>query len=220
MTTPREIVVEWIRENPGRTYKSVSKELGKNETYLQQFVKNNKPARLPEDVRFRLAELMGIDEQLLRDGAAAKIPLTKTRISGESIIVSEHDVRASAGGGSLIEQETERAQWPLPRDYVRHTLSLSTNELSIVEVIGDSMTPTLHSGDKILIDRSDKSIAMPGIFALHDGDGTVVKRVEKIPASEPPRVALISDNPHHGRYEVPAEMVSVIGRVVWFGRRL
>jgi phage repressor protein C with HTH and peptisase S24 domain len=48
----------------------------------------------------------------------------------------------------------------------------------------------------------------------------VVKRVERVPASDPPEIVLISDNKNHNQYRVPAEMVRVIGRVVWFARRI
>ncbi len=134
------------------------------------------------------------------------------------VTVPEHDVRASAGPGTIVTDETEVAEWSLPRDYVRRTLSLRGNALAFIEVVGDSMEPTLHTGDKILVDLGDKNIAMPGVFALYDGDATVVKRVEKVPGT--PEIQLISDNPLHSNYRVPADTVHIAGRVVWFGRRL
>lgn len=134
------------------------------------------------------------------------------------ITIPEHDVRASAGPGTIVEDETEVAAWPLPHDYVRHVLSLRSANLAMIEVIGDSMEPTLRSGDKIMIDLNDKNIAQLGVFALFDGDATVVKRVEKVMGTD--KIRLSSDNRHHREYEVPVETVNIAGRVVWFGRRL
>ncbi len=92
---------------------------------------------------------------------------------------------------------------------------LRTDRLSLTEVRGDSMEPTLRSGDQILVDLSDTNISIPGVCALRNG---AIKRVERVPGSN--RVRLTSDNDRHGTYEVPAETVKVLGRVVWFGRRL
>lgn len=136
------------------------------------------------------------------------------------VSIPEYDVRLSAGGGHLIDTENVKDVWQFSRRYLVDELRLSPSSLAVVEVEGDSMEPTLRSGDRVLVDHSDRNPAKPGIYAIFDSNATVVKRLEKIPASDPPKVVLISDNPHHSRYEVPAELVNVIGRVVWFARRL
>lgn len=136
------------------------------------------------------------------------------------IVVPEYDVRLSAGGGSLIEAENQSGVWQFSRRYLVEELRLAPANLAIVEVQGDSMEPTLRTGDRVLIDHSDRNPARPGVYAIWDSNATVVKRLERIPASDPPMVVLISDNKNHNAYTVPAELVNVIGRVVWFARRL
>lgn len=208
-------------EHKGLSLKKVSEDLGKNHAYIQQFLDRGVPDKLPESVRVNLARLLGVDETSLggplrqRDNGAASTPSERSLV-----YINEHDVRASAGHGKLIDQETIVGKWPFPRDYVRQSLSIRSGNLALIEVEGDSMMPTLHTGDKILVDLDDKNVANPGVFALYDGDATVVKRVEKIPFSEPPLLKLISDNSLHGRYDVLADLVHIAGRVVWFGRRL
>lgn len=49
----------------GATYAAVSRMIGKNEAYLQQFAKRGTPERLPEDVRLLLARFFNIDEREL-----------------------------------------------------------------------------------------------------------------------------------------------------------
>lgn len=39
----------------------------------------------------------------------------------------------------------------------------------IMEVQGDSMTPTLNEGDVILVDINQRNSIPPGVFVLHDG---------------------------------------------------
>lgn len=219
MDAVRKFIEREIRQR-GTNMKAVSKELGLNETYVQQFLKSGKPKVLPEDVRLRLAELWGVDETAL--GAPARKHIREEAAPESLVFIPEHDVRLSAGGGAVVPDDPEVGnKWPFPKAYLRHALSLThSDSLAVSEVIGDSMEPTLRSGDRVMVDMADQSLATPGVFALHDGDGTVIKRVERVPASRPPSLRLISDNPHHGNYEVPAETVHVVGRVVWFGRRL
>lgn len=226
MDAVRKLILERLADS-GHTLASLSKAVGKNHAYLQQFIQRRIPAKLPEDVREKLAVELDVTEQEL--GARAVVhgnvsfstDLSRRQVLADrdnSVTVPEHDVRASAGPGTIVIDETEVAEWSLPRDYVRRTLSLRGNALAVIEVVGDSMEPTLQTGDKILIDLGDRNIAMPGVFALYDGDATVVKRVEKVPGTA--ELQLISDNPLHSNYRVPAETVNVAGRVVWFGRRL
>lgn len=134
--------------------------------------------------------------------------------------IPEYDVRLSAGGGFVVDQETTRRHWPLPRFLVVDRLGLTPGRATVQEVIGDSMEPTLSSGDYVLIDLGDSRIGLPGIFAVWDGDALVCKRLERVPGSEPSEVSIKSDNPLHGEYRVPEDRVRVIGRVRWVTRRM
>ena len=140
--------------------------------------------------------------------------------SGDMVSIPEYDVRLSAGGGSLVEQEKIIDYWQFSRRYLESELRVSPSNLGVVTVDGDSMYPTLWSGDRVMVDLTETNPAKPGVYAIFDSDATVVKRIERVPASDPAEVVLISDNKSHNQYRVPAELVTVIGRVVWFARRL
>ena len=134
--------------------------------------------------------------------------------------VPEYDVRLSAGPGFYVDQETTRRTWTLPRFLVVDQLGLVPNRATVQEVVGDSMEPTLSSGDVVLLDLTDQRIGLPGVFAVWDGDALVCKRIERIPGSEPAEVRLKSDNPLDGEYRVREEAVNVVGRVRWVMRRM
>ena len=46
----------------------------------------------------------------------------------------------------------------------------------MITIDGDSMEPLLGSGDRILIDTSQRVPAPPGIFVIWDGPGLVAQR--------------------------------------------
>jgi len=52
----------------------VSRRLGLNHAYIQQFVTKRKPRALPEETRLALAEILGVDERLLRIARRAPAP--------------------------------------------------------------------------------------------------------------------------------------------------
>lgn len=204
-------------EDRGLTLKDASLRIGRNHAYLQQFVERGIPARLKEGDRVKLSALLNVPEKEL--GAperAGQLVAANSNVSN----VPEYQVHVSAGGGALVAEENKRRDWPFATDYLKQELGLERSKLAIVEVRGDSMEPTLSSGDRVLVNMSDRQVSQPGIFIVFDGDGTVVKRVEKIPGSVPTRIVLISDNPLHGRYELDSDVVQIVGRVVWRAGRI
>lgn len=140
-------------------------------------------------------------------------------LQGSGLIhIPEYDVRLSAGGGSIVETEQVRRFWSLPESYIQ---ALGVGQrLAFVEIVGDSMAPTLLSGDLVLLDLESTNPTTPAIYALYDGGATVCKRVERILRSDPPALRLISDNPVYQTYEVPAEWANIIGRVAWCARKM
>lgn len=205
-------------DKTGWNLAKLSKHIGRNHAYLQQFVTRGVPLELdPRDI-LRIVEAAGVDESVL--GVSPTLPTIVRASEARFREVSEYDALASAGGGISLDDERERARWPFLTDYIESELRLGSATLALLRVRGDSMEPTLRGGDRILIDMTDKNVSQPGLFVLWDGDGRVVKRVERIPASDPATLVLKSDNPRYTQYQVPAEMVNIIGRVVWAAHRL
>jgi phage repressor protein C with HTH and peptisase S24 domain len=137
--------------------------------------------------------------------------------SGPSAVIPELDVRAGAGGGTLAEAQAFDApvgEWQLPLAMLQGQTSAPISALRIITVYGDSMEPELPAGAKVIVDTADVRPTPPGIFVVHDGMGLVLKRVEHIHRSDPPRVRLISDNPRYTTYEVTAEEAQLQGRVI------
>lgn len=57
--------LEAIVEASGHSLAELSRFLGRNEAYLQQFIKRGTPRKLGEDDRLRLAQFLGVDEREL-----------------------------------------------------------------------------------------------------------------------------------------------------------
>ena len=207
----------------GSTLRTASLAMGRNDAYLQLFIRKGTPKVLAEDDREILAEHLGCRPELLKHGRSFRLSTHAKRPppcdaysapQGYSV-VPEADVRlepgAEAWNGEL--QETGEA-WLFADSLIRHQLRADPGDLWMIAVDGDSMEPLLSSGDHILIDVSRTVPAPPGIFVIWDGMALVAKRIEHVPHSDPPRVVLKPVNPEYDSCERPAEEIRVVGRAV------
>ncbi len=188
-------------------YASLSRLLGRNPAYVQQFIKRGIPKKLDEEDRAKLARYFGVSEALL--GGREPPP-------DDMIAVPVLDVQASAGPGAFADSERARARMRFDATWLRG-LKVDPGLLSVIQVTGDSMSPTLKDGDDILVDRTVRALK-DGIYVLRlDG----VLNVKRVVLGLGRRVTIASDNdaypdlPGRDRAEL-----DVIGRVVWAGRRL
>jgi phage repressor protein C with HTH and peptisase S24 domain len=152
-------------------------------------------------------------------------------VEGESPILENPDhafvavpyvnIRPSMGGGNHIDMEPDYGRpYHFQKSWIKQGLKTDPSNLRIMHVEGDSMTPTLNSGDVVLVDTSRRMPTPPGIFVLHDGMGLVAKRLEHIPNSDPPQVRIVSDNLHYSPYERLVDEMNIIGRIRWFAREM
>ncbi|QZD90015.1 S24 family peptidase [Qipengyuania aurantiaca] len=209
MSPERARLVE-LTEKSRTSLASLSSMLGRNPSYLQQFVRKGSPRKLEEADRRRLAEFFGVDEVEL--GAVPARPTL--RESEDFVAVPRLALDASAGPGSFSAEEISFDSFRFSRRWLRE-MGLDGADLSAIRVEGDSMEPTLRSGDEIFVDRNKR--VGEGVHVVRIGDTLHVKQVQ---ASAPGRIALISANEAYAPIELAREEVEIIGRVVWKGGRI
>lgn len=188
--------------------------LGKNAAYIQQYITRGQPRKLDEDARNKLAAFFETSPDVFKDDAVApntqKLDIPKL----PTITVDELDVQAAAGAGAIVEDNPIVARWTLSRGSLRSIGNAPASSLKVIQVIGDSMTPTFFPGQKVLVDVSHRTPSHPGIYIVWDGMGLLVKRVEHIPNSKPTRVRIFSDNRAYSAWEADLKDANIQGRVV------
>ena len=210
-TDPRALLDQLIRER-GEDYAGLSRLLGRNAAYVQQYIKRGTPRRLAEHDRRLLARYFGIDEALL--GAPPGISMENGLVS-----VPRLDVDASAGAGALDADERQLGRIGFDLAWLRRSGLGDGAALSMIRVQGDSMAPTLSDGDEILVDRDDDAGRLrDGIYVMRIEGTLVVKRLAVGPAG---RVSVRSDNETYPAWaDLDPGAIELVGRVVWVGRRL
>ena len=185
----------------GESLAALSRLIGRNAAYLQQFATRGSPKRLDEGDRRRLAAYLGVDEVELGGPPAPPPPVAVPRL----------DARAAAGHGAPVEEARALGHETFDAATLR-ALGLSPGAAVILTAEGDSMLPTIAPGDELLIDARDRE--GEGLFVLRRDGALLVKRVAR--AAEGWR--LLSDNPAYP--PISAAGAERIGRVVRLTRRL
>lgn len=215
----RAVLDQLIRDR-GDDYASLSRLLGRNAAYVQQFIHRGVPKKLDEDDRRTLAEYFGVAETLL---GGPKITLARGAASIKSrsdvIMVPRLAVGASAGPGALDADDAPLGQIGFETRWLRQ-LSANPKALSVIQVSGDSMSPTLIDGDDILVDRADGAERIrDGIYVLRVDDSLIVKRLAINPVQL--SFSVRSDNPAYPDWnDVSPANIDIVGRVIWTGRRI
>lgn len=161
----------------------------------------------PEDI-YALAGLDGSGELPLPFGTSNEA----NQIEDGRLNIEEIDLRTAT---SLTREPNKPVTtWNLPTSFLQGYRAASSKDLRIVTVVGDSMEPTLRSGQRLLVDIADRMPSPPGIFVLRDGRGFAINRVQIVPQSQPVRVKISCENSKYEAYESTLEKADIQGRVI------
>ncbi len=141
-------------------------------------------------------------------------------IPDDFALVPVYDVRAAAGAGAVNHNEAPISRSAFRLDWLHRVTTAPPDRLAVIQVAGDSMEPTLHHGDHVLIDRTVTRWTRDGLYVMrYDvSDEVMVKRLEW--NAGPRTFTIRSDNRAYGEKEVPADQVIIVGRVLWLGRNV
>ena len=131
-------------------------------------------------------------------------------------LVLRYDAELAAGHGFENGDDTVNDALAFRREWL-YRLGVSPSNACLVKVRGESMQPTLHDGDLVLIDQSKTKIRSGRIYAFNDGGHSKVKRLDCL---EDHTLIIRSDNPQFPldtRKGEDANALKVIGEVVWSG---
>lgn len=225
-------------------------DIGRKRDYIRDFLKGRKESlgasdfiELERVLGITRAQLLGgspvdeltrvplgseFDDDEVFDDTGQIVLATKAKQTLGPGEVPERNVIAGLGQGGIADPvnvdgevlDGVRAIWRLPVSYLRTELRARESEVDIVAVDGDSMIPTLQPGDRVLINRSQRAPSPDGLYAIFDGVGVAIKRLELLTGSKPLKIRIISDNSQHGSHEILAEDLNIIGRVIMRMSRL
>ena len=199
----------------GESLAGLSRLLGRNDAYIQQYLRKGSPRRLPEAERRTLARYFAVPDSMLGGPVADAMPAYDALVP-----IRRSAVRASAGAGAQADDRPARPQFAFDTAWLRGLTESPGERLTMIRVEGDSRSPTLNTGDDILVDHDDLGDGLrDGIYVLRVDEALLVKRLAIHPFGG--RVTVQSDNPNYPDWpDRGLDELSCIGRVIWAGRRI
>lgn len=206
--------IERAREARGMNQSELARALDVTPQAVQKWEAGGTPrnARLSDIaavLRVSVADLLGEEkEDKQAVGASISVPILHSKASAGVGLDAQEDV--VAGAMRLTDQ--------FIAEVARNT---RPDRLRIIHAHGDSMSPTLESGDLLLVDTGVITVNVDGIYVLRAHDRLFVKRVRQRLDGQ---YEISSDNPAHRNAEIlnGEHQVEVVGRVIWYwnGRRV
>lgn len=161
----------------------------------------------------------------------AQPPISRDIVSVSNALTSFEEMAAERGllpirhldlafgmGATYLDNPVEEEMRFFPEAFIRAFTKAHPSMIYFAEGAGDSMMPTIHSNDVVIIDTSVTRITMADqIWACNYAGLGMIKRLRPMPDGG---VKILSDNP-----SVPADTaydgeLSLVGRVVGVARKI
>jgi phage repressor protein C with HTH and peptisase S24 domain len=169
---------------------------------------------LAPDTRLRLLDVikhLKEPAQLLRLGKLLSFSDENAGADLDLVPITSIDL-AYGMGGTFTDIPVEEDVMHFPRRWIQSITNTPPEFLTFVRGRGDSMSPTIHDDDMILVDRSQKRVRdQDMIWAITVGDIGMIKRL-RLRANG---VTILSDNERVPPDEATGDEVHIVGRVIY-----
>lgn len=187
----------------------------------------------PEFVEVRDFTYVSLEDSDTGEASAQPHGFTRDHWKPKTLgAIPEIDVEAGAGegtvgnvivlpiGGGTVSAHEVVEEWPLPETWLREVVE-NPGETIILPIRGDSMVPNYMPGDRVVVDLSQDTLLVDGVYLLsYDMGPPQIKRLQRVPLTMPSKVTIISDNPSYKDHEAELDLLRIHGRVcAYVGRR-
>jgi transcriptional regulator with XRE-family HTH domain len=189
-----------LRNIKNMSQKELSQKSGLSQSYIAMLEKGER--NLNYKTMQQLAQALNINPQDL---------ISNTPVNSDSISIKIIDAVACCGTGIEALHENIIGTWDIPLQKYRDFSTAKPENVYMLQVEGDSMSPTLNSGDWALADTSQNYISSDGIYLIRMASGLAVKRIQ----SGLNDITIKSDNPAYKDITASVGEVSIIGKVIY-----
>ena len=195
-----------------------ARELNVSLDYLAGLTDDPSPsAKLVSELAHALAKVSELEDAAalattgVTSGGGRVLPFARPGISPVPLV---QNAAIAAGAGGSVDGEYLLSYVPFRDDWLRRH-GLNPERCRVIEVLGDSMEPTIENGAVILVDFQRTTRRHGKVFTVRYADGPVVKRLRH----DKDGWWLDSDNVMYPSMPWLRD-AEVLGQVMWTGRTL
>lgn len=150
--------------------------------------------------------------------AGASAPTFSDLAAEQGLIPIRHLDLAFGMGATYIDNPVAEEIRLFPEAFIRAFTSAPAELIYFAEGAGDSMMPTIHSNDIVIIDASNRRMTMGDqVWACNYAGLGMIKRLRPMPDGG---VKILSDNPNVSDEMAYDGELSLFGRVVGVARKI
>lgn len=209
-----------VRSSSGLTQTQFGEKFGLKHTQIRDIESGKQQVSI--ELAQRIENIFYIDPWWLLTGKGKMIEENEveTNISKSNLINISYfkDTYAAAGNGAINYDEASIVM-ALDKDFLKSKLGISSfNHLHIINSIGNSMYPTIKTGELLFVnpfENENNTIRDKDIYIISTPNGTLVKRIKIHPTKH--IFTLVSDNIEDDEIILEGDEFKsciVVGRVV------
>lgn len=155
--------------------------------------------------------------EIVPDDNDDQAPSKRVKADTDKVQVPQLDLRFGMGGGAIYDAPVKAEPMSFSRAWMRQITDAPVDKLFWASGIGDSMMPTIHDGDIVLVDTSQTEPRMRDqIWALNLYGQGLIKRLRTTADG----YLIVSDNKEVSPENATDGSMDIVGRVVAVVRRL
>lgn len=208
LDAPRRRLYEYI-EAVGTDLATLSKQIGKNSTYLWQYMRRNNPQSLPEEVRHELEAVTGIPEPEWRGERLAQLTKPAASPPSHEMLTIAPDLPLKGRvvpGADFLVWEGGRVQRMVNRPAI---LATARNGFD-ADVYDESMSPRYEPGERVHVDPDRPLSRNCYVFIVKTDDTAIIRQYLGFEDSSL-SVRTLKD---HGIITIPRSDIQLLGRIV------
>lgn len=210
------------------TVSSFARRCGISESLLRRYISGSTPG---SDKAILIAQAAGVTLDWLATGEGTKGKIDAAQVScaimngdqeeGLAILsckerIDEDIFRNNRHEVTLVEALQFNQNWLLSE------LNVSPSDVCLLTVESENMEPTFRRGDIILVDHRDTGPSGDGVYVLKMDEALLIKRLQRKLGGV---ISVTNDNVTYSSFEIDKQQMSsghftVMGRVIWVGRRI
>ncbi|MGR6833623.1 XRE family transcriptional regulator [Aliivibrio wodanis] len=199
-----------LKESIGEeSVRSFSLRCGISESVIRKYLNGSYPVM---DKMPRIAEAAGKSMEWLVAGSDPQ-KSSDCLDPNEFALIPGYNIQVSAGHGVVNEENSTPTRYLAFRRKWLKFRGFNESDLAVVWVKGDSMEPTIHNNDTIVVNMNKNTPTDGHLYIFRHGDDLSVKRYQNMLGAW----RLISDNQLYSPLDIPKEeqnQFEVIGQVV------
>ena len=198
------------------TVTSLAKEVGVTHTAMAKVANGD---TLNPKYILEIADALNVSPEWLKTGKGNAPDFSANMEEEEEgkhqLRVEVMDVYASAGNGAFLTGDLvgDVCAIEFENDYFLQQFQRATGKgLAIINVKGDSMSPTLESGDLLYVDTTINCYQGDGLYVFSFIDALYVKRLQLAGR----KILVLSDNKLYDKWEITADeeaQITIHGKV-------